>query len=381
MKVVFITIDTPFGTKESYILNELDHLSNCPLEYYVFPIRGAGKVSNKEYSKRILPRKFRFPFYIYCVRKFVKISRVLGYIISRQKPKRKFYTIYLIKKIALLSYCVETNLIDHIHAYWASSPSTVALAASMITGCTWSFTAHRADIENNDLLYEKIDRACFVRSISHQGLGKLSLIHPGRSDKMLTVHMGVCITGYKNWQRKIRSIRIVCVCDLIESKNISKLIERLAKSKINFSLDIFGNGPLKQKLQQQIEQSGLENKVRILNRVENKKLIDKYQNQRYDVLVHPSKIEGIPVAVMEAMASGVIVATTLAGATGELVNSRNSYILDSDLSNLEEILRLCLKSENNHRRTLARQTIREGFNVIKTSREIFKKITSCRKVK
>ena len=46
---------------------------------------------------------------------------------------------------------------QHIHAQWAATTSTMAMVAALMTGIPWSFTAHRGDIVQNNLLYNSYD--------------------------------------------------------------------------------------------------------------------------------------------------------------------------------------------------------------------------------
>lgn len=379
MKIVFITIDTPYGKKESYLLTEINYISQLSPNFYIFPIRGLGDLLKKRYASKIFPVISGHSLLFFCLKKIRRILKTIFFITSKQAVKRKLYTLYLIRKIIQLSYWVDKAGISHIHAYWASSPATVGLAVSMITNTSFSFSAHRADIESNDLLREKIEKASFVRVISNQGFKKISAINPKITNKIYVIHMGVEVKTPIVKSKKIKKIRMVCVCDLIQSKNISNLLNRLITLKTGFTLDIFGDGPLKKRLQKQANYSGIGDRVSFLGRIENNQILKKYEKNKYDILIHPSKIEGIPVAVMEAMANGIAVASTISGATGELVNDNNCYILKDDLSNIEIILSSFLKSGGRGKKINAIKKIKYSFDIQKTGEKFFKKILYAQK--
>ena len=48
---------------------------------------------------------------------------------------------------------------DHIHVHWISTPATMGMVASIVSQTPWSCTAHRADIDLNNLLAEKLRQA------------------------------------------------------------------------------------------------------------------------------------------------------------------------------------------------------------------------------
>ena len=81
------------------------------------------------------------------------------------------------------------------------------------------------------------------------------------------------------------------------------MIEAIHQSKFKdcFSYDICGEGTLKEELTQLIKQYGLENQVRLLGyRDDVHRLL-----AESDIFVFPSFREGLPVSVMEAMATGL----------------------------------------------------------------------------
>jgi len=63
----------------------------------------------------------------------------------------------------------------------------------------------------------------------------------------------------------------------------------------------------------------------IYNETELKKIYD-----THDVLICPSKAEGMPTVILEAMARGLAIVSTNVGATEELVNEKNGCLLEPD---------------------------------------------------
>ena len=92
---------------------------------------------------------------------------------------------------------------------------------------------------------------------------------------------------------------------------------------------ICGQGEKKQELQQLIRKYHLEDHVKLLGfRTDVAELC-----QAADVFVFPSKQEGLPVALMEAMACGVpVVCSRIRGNTDIVKDGVNGYLVSSDRS-------------------------------------------------
>ena len=88
---------------------------------------------------------------------------------------------------------------------------------------------------------------------------------------------------------------------------------------------IYGEGKLKESLQQQINCLGLSNKVKLAGYVKEKELL--YDNA--DILVICSDTEGIPFVLLEAMERGIVVIATRVGGIPEIItDGENGLLVD-----------------------------------------------------
>ncbi len=115
---------------------------------------------------------------------------------------------------------------------------------------------------------------------------------------------------------------LITVGRLVREKNplllvasIRRLVER---GKEQIGVLMVGDGPMRQETSEAFHQAGLSNIVRFLG----SKDIDEVARvlQAADLFVLTSANEGMPMAVIEALASGVPVATTRVGEVGRLVH-------------------------------------------------------------
>ncbi len=109
------------------------------------------------------------------------------------------------------------------------------------------------------------------------------------------------------------------VCVLRREKNLGQLIEAFAKIRVHHTglkLLIVGSGPEEQNLKDKARNSGLQEKdcVFLPTTVNVPRVL-----RSIDIFVHPSLSEGMPNAVMEAMACGCAVVATRVGGGPELI--------------------------------------------------------------
>ena len=115
------------------------------------------------------------------------------------------------------------------------------------------------------------------------------------------------------------------VCELIPRKNVDTVIKAFKKAKIrNSYLIVCGDGQYKGELQSLIDREDLGNTVKLLGfRSDIAELL-----HAADVFVFPTKQEGLPGALMEAMASGLpCIASNIRG-NSDLLGEDYKYLLD-----------------------------------------------------
>jgi glycosyltransferase involved in cell wall biosynthesis len=126
------------------------------------------------------------------------------------------------------------------------------------------------------------------------------------------------------------ALRLLCVGRLIERKGQHHLIEavkQLTDEGIDVTLDLVGTGDARAANELQVGTLGLQNRVRFLGYVPREEIAMHYANSH--VFVLPSYNEGMSVALLEAMASGLPVLVTPTGGTMELVEPGvNGFVFD-----------------------------------------------------
>lgn len=130
-------------------------------------------------------------------------------------------------------------------------------------------------------------------------------------------------------------IKFLIVGSLIQSKGHQRVIDLFEKIKINFILEIVGDGPLRVQLEQKVAKSKIRNKVIFRG-------IQKNMQQIYsdaDFLIQGSFVEGFPNVVLEALSYGIpsIVFNAPGGHKEMIVNRENGSILQENVDDIKII--------------------------------------------
>ncbi|HHT0496714.1 TPA: glycosyltransferase [Raoultella planticola] len=168
-------------------------------------------------------------------------------------------------------------------------------------------------------------------------LWKNKLIELGCSPgKISVIRMGIKIEDFTFLERNFSEsqLKIVSVCRLIEKKGISYAINacrQLKDAGINFCYKIVGYGDLIDELQSEINKYELDDVVKIVGfqpqEVVRDILLDSHIFLLPSVTAVNGDMEGIPVALMEAMATGLPVISTYHSGIPELItNSKTGWL-------------------------------------------------------
>ena len=232
---------------------------------------------------------------------------------------------------------MEQDNIEHIHAHFVSHPAAVAYIIHQFTGISYSFTAHGADLQREqEMLCPKMRDAKAIVSVSEYNR-ELMLQFCGQhhDPKISIVRCGVSLERFQPRENTIKErFSIICTGTLHEVKGQRHLIQacsHLNEKGIDFECHFLGDGPHRSMLQELAESLNIAERIHFhgyVPQVEVAKLLNEA-----DVFVLPSVItddnlrEGIPVALMEAMASGLPAISSNISGIPELIQDGKSGFL------------------------------------------------------
>ncbi len=210
---------------------------------------------------------------------------------------------------------------SHLHTHLGGAVASVAMIAARIFPIKLSFTIHGPD-EFFDVgkyyLRQKIEAASFICCISSFGCSQLKMISPSSMwDKLLVCRLGVDASKFSPRRGALPAgpIEIACVGRLVGAKGQHVLLaafERLVREGRDIRLRFIGKGPERAALENAAAQYGLGDKVIFEGPVNAGRVRTLLAGA--SIFALPSFAEGIPIALMEAMAMEIpCVSTTVAG--------------------------------------------------------------------
>lgn len=141
-----------------------------------------------------------------------------------------------------------------------------------------------------------------------------------------------------------RKKQVVAVGNLRWQKGYKYLIDAFSTlTDTQYDLVIAGEGPLRDELENQIEEAGLTGKVRMPGRLDHDQLVKLLGES--SIYVMSSVSEGFPKALLEAMACGLPVVTTDAGCCQEVAVDAGICVDCSDSEALAAALRMIIEDQ------------------------------------
>ena len=286
----------------------------------------------------------------WAARRPLRLASSFGVIVREhlRSPAILWRALVTVPLAAAHARVVRRRGVEHVHAHYATYPALSAWICRRLAGASYSITAHAHDIfVDQCMLSRKLADASFTVTISE--FNRRYLSRYGDPARIEVVHAGIDVAAYTFRPRSMPRegpVRALCVASLQEYKGHAVLLEALAGAPAleRVELELVGSGPLRAELEKQVRRLGLSERVRFAGSVPEdvvRSLLD-----RADLLVLPSivardgQMEGLPVVLMEALASGVpVVATRLSGVP-ELVEDERTGLLAApgDAADLREAL-------------------------------------------
>lgn len=357
MKILYITAQTPYGDGEQFIPPEIIEMMNKGNEIIVVPLRPNRDLAKGGETRQIAKYTKYVPLInvkvVLCAAAVlfkhpIKYFKILGNILINSGSVLKvFKNLLLLGKGLVIADIAKENNVEHIHAHWASTPSTAAFIASYMSGIQYSFTSHRWDIAENNMLRKKAETAKFIRVIDDPGFKEMiGFIGEANKEKCHKIHVGVQIADAEVKPKKKRDyFYIVTPANFVEKKGhkyLIEAIEKLVKMGYSIKCSFYGSGPLENQLIDNIEKLGMSDSIKVCGKIAHDDLLKMYLEGEVDCVALPSIVtadgekEGIPVSLMEAMAYNIPAVSTYTGGIPELLGEDCGVLVHE--KNIDELV-------------------------------------------
>jgi glycosyltransferase involved in cell wall biosynthesis len=261
-----------------------------------------------------------------------------------------------VQSLALARWMAEDG-VAHVHAHWATMPTTAAVLASRHLGVRFSFTAHAWDIfVRNPSLKAKVELAERIFTCTEYNRRYLAHWRPELKDKVLCAYHGVDLGRFQapspGGHAADPEPLFLSVGRLVDTKGFDVLLAayRLLRDRgCAFRALIVGEGPLRRSLQRRIRRAGLEGCV-ALRPVLTREALRALYAQAFAfvlpcVVARNGDRDGIPNVILEAMAMRLPVVSTMVSGIPEAVQDRRTGLLvpPRDPSAVADALELLLR--------------------------------------
>jgi colanic acid/amylovoran biosynthesis glycosyltransferase len=247
-------------------------------------------------------------------------AAVMAWRLSRRSDRGLLrHAAYLFEALALRAYCKRRRLV-HVHVHFGTNPAAVAMLTRLLGGPSFSITFHGPDEFDAPIalsLGTKIRQALFVVANSFFCASQLRRwVDHTHWEK---IHVVRCAIG-DEWFDGAEQVPdapafLLTVGRLSHQKGHLFLLEAYAEAVaagLRSSLVIIGDGELRAAVEARIQALNLDGRVEVTGWLDAGAIRQRLARSRVFVLA--SFAEGLPVVLMEAMASGrPIVTTPLAG--------------------------------------------------------------------
>ncbi|MEM5469126.1 glycosyltransferase family 4 protein [Celeribacter marinus] len=277
--------------------------------------------------------------------------------------KAALWQVFYFLEAGVLARHLHDRGVCHIHNHFANSSASVAMLTSEMSGIPFSMTMHGPAIFFEPMHWridEKIARAAFVSCISHFCRSQaMYFSDPIHWDKLKIVHCGVVPDDYGHGPRTDRKKRIIFVGRLDPVKGVPLLLDamaRVVRDHRDATLTVVGDGPSRHAVEEQSRALGLGDCVSFLGYRASDEITGLLEEA--DMLVLPSFAEGVPVVLMEAMASRIpVIASRVAGVSELIEDGVSGFTipagdLDTLCARLDTLLSdgdLCIRMGNEGR--------------------------------
>ncbi len=267
----------------------------------------------------------------------------------------------------------------HLHCHFAHAPTTLGMYAARQLGVPFSFVGHANDLfQRRALLRRKLQRSAFVSCISEWHRELYRGIEPSGATRYRVIRCGVDMATWKgggNGSAHGEGRALLTVARLVEKKGIDTLIEAVSALRRSddrpWTLKIVGDGPLREQWEALATRLGCSDRVTWLGAQDNEQVRRLMEDAGQFVL--PCRTDangdrdGIPVVLMEAMASRLPVVVGDLPAIRELVQDGvTGRLVEPDRGEaLAKILQELARDEELRRRLArdGRRRVEEEFSL------------------
>ncbi|MCP4141138.1 MAG: colanic acid biosynthesis glycosyltransferase WcaL [Chloroflexi bacterium] len=368
-KVAYILSRFP-KISETFILREMIALQNKGFDIELYPLILEKQAVVHPEAKPWLATLHYFPWLSVDVlwaniaaflRAPFSYTKLWGRMIFGNVSNPKFLAraLLLFPKAVRMAEHMQKNDVQHIHAHFATHPALVAWIIHNLTGISYSVTAHAHDLYvKQTMLATKMQPASFVITISDFNRAFLKKHVGGQiEDKTEVVRCGIEQNIYAGNPNSFSDDRfyIKSIGSLQDYKGTRYLIEACAlllEQNIPIHCEVIGEGEMRHELEELIEELDVGAAVFLAGAKTQSEVAEALAKAscyvQPSIITETGKMEGIPVALMEALASGLpVIASDISGISELVRPEKTGYLVpEKDSLSLANVLTYIFEHSN-----------------------------------
>ncbi len=248
------------------------------------------------------------------------------------------YALFYFAEALLLGDWMRQHQLRHLHIHFCGPVASVGMITALAWKLPYSLTVHGPDEffdQRETALVQKIANAGFVICISEYCRSQLMRITPPSTwNKLRVIRLGIqpelaVDTGRKVADRGQTTIlQVLCTGRLVGAKGQAILIlaaTTLLKKGHRLHVTLIGDGEDRNVLEALVDENEIRQEVTFTGSQSHESVLAALRQS--DVFVLPSFAEGVPVALMEAMAMGVPCVSTFIAGIPELIRHEKDGLL------------------------------------------------------
>jgi glycosyltransferase involved in cell wall biosynthesis len=340
---------------ETFIAQELLALEGLGFDIDIWSLRHPTDGAVHALNRAVKAKVRYLPEYLYqgpirVVRGFIDATRLAGFrplLAVFFRDLRRDLTANRLRRLGQ-AFVLARELdpaIGHLHVHYLHTPASVVRYTAILTGRSFSFSAHAKDIWTTPdwERREKIADARWGVACTRHGLEELTRV-AARADRerLALVYHGV---GHGRMPaapapRPVRDglspadpVRILSIGRLVAKKGHDTLLEALARlpESLNWTVTIVGTGELKKGLQRRAAKLGLAHRVAFAGALSQDRVVEALRSA--DLFVLPCREgkngdrDGLPNVILEAASQGLAVLSTAFAAVPEFIEEDREGVL------------------------------------------------------
>ena len=347
MKIAYFVSRFPY-LYQTFIRREINAVADTGIDITIFPVVGARRKHNLDvdFNNPVSANVEHTPpfslsaFLFFISRRGTTCLRLFTSIIFHtwRHPLDLLKSVITFFKCFKMATIIAKGNFDHIHAHWATHPTTAALIISELTDTPFSFAFHAYDIfATRIMIPQKTKKAAFVIVNCRYTLDYISETYPELDrDKFILLYNGLDLKHFE--QIKIDKPDtpplLIAIGQFVPFKGFDDFLEAchlLKNDGESFSAMLIGAGPLEARFRKIMKEKGLNDIVRLTGELTEK------ETQSYlstaSVLIMPSlelpgeTHDALPNVVIEAQAIGIPVVATDVFGIPEIVKHEETGLL------------------------------------------------------